>query len=119
MRYTINTGKAANIALVLWVTVSITAHSLLFQAVKAFTNTADDTDNVPSVNKNQANYVSYRIAESEWDLLVMIQMVLAICRFWATELVLTHWYVLLQYESANNPKYNVQEGLRGTSCQSL
>jgi len=71
--------------------LNITAHSLLFQAVKTFTNTADDADDVPSVNKNQANYASYRIAESEWDLLVMIQMVLAVRRFQVTESVLTRY----------------------------
>lgn len=41
----------------------------LFQAIKMFINTADDSDDVPNVDKNQQKYASYHVSDTEWDLL--------------------------------------------------
>lgn len=59
----------------------IVAYISFFQAVKMFVNNADDSDDVPNVDKNQPKYASYRISETEWDLLTMIQKVLAVRHF--------------------------------------
>jgi hypothetical protein len=54
-------------------------HIQLFQAVKIFINTADDSDDVPNIDKHQQKYASYCVSETELDLLAMIQKVSAVC----------------------------------------
>lgn len=54
------------------------SHTHIFQAVQTFTNTADDSDKVPNVDKGQPKYSSYRLSDDEWDLLRLIQIVLKI-----------------------------------------
>lgn len=43
-----------------------------------FISTADDSDDVPRVDKAQPTYSSYKLSEDEWDLLALIQQVLAV-----------------------------------------
>ncbi|KAG1811956.1 hypothetical protein EV424DRAFT_1349513 [Suillus variegatus] len=42
---------------------------VLKKAIKMFINTADDSDDVPNVDKNQQKYASYHVSDTEWDLL--------------------------------------------------
>ena len=51
---------------------------LWLQAVKTFINTDDDSEDVPNVNKDQPKYGSYRLSETEWELLILIEKVLAV-----------------------------------------
>jgi hypothetical protein len=53
------------------------------QAVKLFTSTADDSDDVPNVDKGQPTYSSYRLDDCEWELLGLIKEVLAVS--------ISHW----------------------------
>jgi hypothetical protein len=46
--------------------------------VKLFISTADDSEDVPKVDKGQPTYNSYRLSKDEWDLLALIQQVLAV-----------------------------------------
>ena len=56
-----------------------------------FISTADDLEDVPKVDKGQPTYNSYRLSEDGWDLLALIQQVLAvvILPFYRIILVLT------------------------------
>ena len=53
-------------------------HSHISKAVKTFINTMDDADEVPKVDKGQPKYGSYRFSDDEWELLILIQKVLAV-----------------------------------------
>jgi hypothetical protein len=48
------------------------------QAVKLFISTADDSEDMPKVDKSQPTYNSYKLSEDKWDLLALIQQVLAV-----------------------------------------
>ncbi|KAG2123483.1 hypothetical protein DEU56DRAFT_49781 [Suillus clintonianus] len=75
---------------------------LLKKAVKIFINTADDSDDVPNVDKNQRKYASYRVSDTEWDLLTMIRKVLAaaadVQEAFSAEYYPTVWRILPLYE---------------------
>jgi hypothetical protein len=49
----------------------------LKKAVKTFLNTADDSEDVPKVEKGQPKYEKYKLSEEEWGLLTLIHEVLA------------------------------------------
>ena len=44
-----------------------------------FMNTADDSEDVPKVEKGQPKYESYKLSEGEWTLLDLIHEVLEVC----------------------------------------
>ncbi|KAG0695466.1 hypothetical protein DFH29DRAFT_1005444 [Suillus ampliporus] len=75
---------------------------LLKKAVKTFINTADDSDDVPNVDKHQQKYASYRVSETEWDLLAMILKVLAaaanVQEAFSAEYYPTVWRILPLYK---------------------
>jgi hypothetical protein len=49
------------------------------QAVSEFVNLADDSDEVPNVEKNQPLYASYRVTSEEWRILGLVHRVLEVC----------------------------------------
>jgi hypothetical protein len=55
----------------------ITRLLTLKKAVKTFLNTADDSEDVPKVEKGQPKYEKYKLSEEEWGLLTLIHEVLA------------------------------------------
>ncbi|KAG2065553.1 hypothetical protein BDR04DRAFT_1161279 [Suillus decipiens] len=77
---------------------------LLKKAINIFINTADNSDNVLNVVKNQQKYVSYCVSDTEWDLLTMIQKVLAVAadvqEAFLAEYYPTVWQILLLYEDS-------------------
>jgi hypothetical protein len=46
--------------------------------VVKFLNNADDSDEVPNVDKNQPKYSSYKFTEAKWELLALIEKVLKV-----------------------------------------
>lgn len=42
-------------------------------------NLADDSREVPNVEKNQATYGSYKLSEAEWTLVNLIHEALNVC----------------------------------------
>lgn len=56
----------------------IPSHTNTLKAVSLFINTADDSDEVPDVSKEQPTYGSYKISSEEWHLLSLIQKVLKV-----------------------------------------
>ena len=46
--------------------------------MKLFISTADDSEDMPKVDKGQPTYNSYKLSEDEWDLLALIQQVLVV-----------------------------------------
>ena len=46
--------------------------------MKLFISTADESDDVLKVDKDQPTYSSYKLSEDEWELLTLIQQVLAV-----------------------------------------
>ncbi|KAG1839806.1 hypothetical protein DFJ58DRAFT_845565 [Suillus subalutaceus] len=53
------------------------AANFIAKAVIKFTNNADDSDEVPNINKNQQNYSSYKFSEDKWKLLNLIKKIAA------------------------------------------
>jgi|SRR5882762_1565477 hypothetical protein len=58
--------------------------------MKLFISTADESDDVPKVDKDQPTYGSYKLSEDEWELLMLIHQVLVV-RYIA---ILFHCYYL-------------------------
>ncbi|KAG1869099.1 ribonuclease H-like domain-containing protein [Suillus tomentosus] len=80
----------------------ITRLLILKKAVKLFTSTADDSDDVPNVDKGQPTYSSYRLDDCEWELLGLIKEVLAaaaeIQEAFSAKYYPTIWRILPLYE---------------------
>jgi hypothetical protein len=70
--------------------------------VVKFLNNADDSDEVPNVDKNQPKYSSYKFTEAEWELLALIEKVLKVAadiqEDFAAEYYPTVWRILPLYE---------------------
>src|SRR5882762_11826472 len=58
--------------------------------MKLFISTADESDDVPKVDKDQPTYGSYKLSKDEWELLMLIHQVLVV-RYIA---ILFHHYYL-------------------------
>ncbi|CAL1714259.1 unnamed protein product [Somion occarium] len=75
---------------------------VLKKAVIAFINQADDSDEVPNVEKNQPKYISYRLSSEEWKFIELIHEVLKeaskVQETFSSESVPTLWLVLPVYE---------------------
>jgi hypothetical protein len=43
-----------------------------------FINPADNSEDIPNVDKDQPKYGSYRLSKTEWESLILIEKVLAV-----------------------------------------
>ncbi|KAG1818336.1 hypothetical protein EV424DRAFT_1556667 [Suillus variegatus] len=80
----------------------ITHLLVLKMAVKTFLNTADDSEDVPKVNKGQPKYEKYKPSEEEWKLLTLIHEVLVeaakVQEMFSAEYYPTIWQILPSYK---------------------
>ncbi|GJE88702.1 hAT transposon family protein [Phanerochaete sordida] len=76
---------------------------ILQKAITAFINQADDSDEVPNVERGQPKWSSYRLEPEEWDLMKLIYKVLdeaaIVQNHFSSETIPTVWRVLPLYES--------------------
>ncbi|OJA08609.1 hypothetical protein AZE42_09793 [Rhizopogon vesiculosus] len=80
----------------------ITRLLTLKKAIRMFMNTADDSEDVPKVEKGQPKYESYKLSEREWTLLDLIHKVLEaavkVQEMFSAEYYPTIWQILPAYE---------------------